>query len=379
MRKVTRYDAVISGYYGFGNMGDDAVLSVLTEKLRERNPEARIAVISKNKSDSEKKYGVSCIGRFDLWGIVRAMIGAKMLIMGGGSLLQNETSRRSLLYYTFIVKLGHFLCKNVFVYANGIGALKGKSGYRRARRALLSADRVSVRDPDSFGIARSLSKDAKRTVLSADPVFLMSLPSDGAARLKLEEAGLSGKRFFAVSLRVTRDEKELPFSEIVDFCKKYSRRGLLPLFLPMQDEYDGELCRRAAEECGGRVLFCDDARTVGAILGKAEFSVGMRLHFLLLSLMGGTPTVALSYDCKIDSSVPYAGGKHVIPAESATASSIEFQVKAAQKDTDAEKLRHRCLEMRSLALWDINYLCSVLYEKEELHGREKRPAHIIPW
>ena len=395
MKRSEKYDAVIGGYYGFGNMGDDTVLCRITQKLKEKNPNVRIAVIAEHKELSEKRYGVSCIGRFDISGIIRAMRGAGVFVLGGGSLFQNETSSRSLLYYTFMVRLAGLLCKSVYIYANGVGALRGDFAYRITRKALRCADRISVRDPDSFNLVSKMCGGEGRAVLSADPVFLKEPVKKSEAQKLPGGDILRGKRYFALSLRETLRQEELPLGEIVDFCKAYERRGLLPVFVPMQESHDGALCRRAAAECGGIVINCADSTELLSLLSCAEFAVGMRLHFLLMSLMSLCPTVALSYDCKIDSSVPYAGGGHILPVGGVTAEGLVCETERAKKDTDAQKLRKRCLEMRSLAMWDANVLCNAacksLYADKTTEAVRKpaegavddgrRAAHITitPW
>lgn len=347
------YDYIVSGYYGFGNTGDDAVLTVLIKEIKLREDAAKIAVISEKKYPELERFGVHFICRRSIRKTLSALSRAKTLIFGGGSLMQDVTSCRSLIYYALILKAGRALCDRTVIFANGIGPLD-KAGEKIAAGMLSSADAVSVRDPVSLGEAVRLGADPAAVTLSADPVFLMDTHPAGGRTL-LSGAGVDG-RFFAVSLR-NFPECEKSVHEVVRFCKMMKNNGLFPVFFPMQDSADGELCRRAAKECGGAVIADISAEEILSVLALSEFSVGMRLHFLLFSLMTGKPTVALSYDPKIDSTVPYSGGECVLGAAAVTAEDIGDAVQRVRKNTGGEFLRRRCMEMRDRAGRDMDSLC----------------------
>lgn len=112
---------VISGYYGFGNAGDEAMLAAILEAILEVVPEADITVISGNPRHTAEKHGVKAVGRFDVTGIFNAIKRCDLLISGGGSLLQDVTSNRSLYYYLSIISLANMLGKKVMLYAQGMG------------------------------------------------------------------------------------------------------------------------------------------------------------------------------------------------------------------------------------------------------------------
>ena len=87
---------VISGYYGFNNAGDEALLTAILAALRAKEPKADITVISGNPGNTIAKHQVKSLYRFAAVRLLRAIREADLVISGGGSLLQDVTSKRSL-------------------------------------------------------------------------------------------------------------------------------------------------------------------------------------------------------------------------------------------------------------------------------------------
>ena len=102
---------VISGYYGFANAGDEAMLAAIVKALRSTEKSVRLTVISGNPQFTAAKYSVASIHRFNPLEIFSSLRGCDLLLSGGGSLLQDVTSKRSLLYYLSILAF-FFLWRN---------------------------------------------------------------------------------------------------------------------------------------------------------------------------------------------------------------------------------------------------------------------------
>lgn len=107
------YNILISGYYGFDNIGDESILRTLITSLREKIPDCRLTVLSHNPASTREKYGVEAVERMSPGAILRAVRRCDMLISGGGSLLQDVTSSKSIHYYLFIIRLAKLLGKKV--------------------------------------------------------------------------------------------------------------------------------------------------------------------------------------------------------------------------------------------------------------------------
>ena len=100
---------VISGYYGFANAGDEAMLTAIIKSLRSTEKSVELTVISGNPEMTSAQHQVNSIHRFNFFEIIKSLHGCDLLISGGGSLLQDVTSMRSLLYYLSILALGVIL------------------------------------------------------------------------------------------------------------------------------------------------------------------------------------------------------------------------------------------------------------------------------
>ncbi|MEG2583986.1 MAG: glycosyltransferase, partial [Oscillospiraceae bacterium] len=98
-------DVMISGYYGFNNSGDDSILRAIVDSLLEIKPDIDIIALSKNPTETESIYGIKSIHRFNVFRIFWRLLHTKLLISGGGSLIQDITSDKSLAYYLGIINI----------------------------------------------------------------------------------------------------------------------------------------------------------------------------------------------------------------------------------------------------------------------------------
>ena len=94
---------MISGFYGAGNVGDEAILEAMLTRIVNKHKDAECYVISKNQKATKADHNVETIGRNDFSGFFKHLLSTDVLISGGGSLLQDVTSKKSLAYYIGII------------------------------------------------------------------------------------------------------------------------------------------------------------------------------------------------------------------------------------------------------------------------------------
>ena len=119
---------LISGYYGFGNSGDEAILQAVYANIQSvMDGNVEISVLSNEPEETRRRYGYHTTHRFHFRSVLQAIRKCDVLVSGGGSLLQDRTSTRSLLYYLSIIYLSELMGKKVMLYANGIGPVRKKT------------------------------------------------------------------------------------------------------------------------------------------------------------------------------------------------------------------------------------------------------------
>ena len=197
------FDIMISGYYGYKNTGDDSLLWAIINNLTEKKEYADITVLSANPSETEKIYKVRSINRFNIFKIMRYMRRTKLLISGGGSLVQDVTSTKSLLYYLFVIKSAKKYGMKVMVYASGIGPLKKHRNKALAAKILNTTDIISLREPASYDELKLLGVSKPPVYVTTDPAFALEKAADNEIRKILEKEGLDfDRQYYVVSLRL---------------------------------------------------------------------------------------------------------------------------------------------------------------------------------
>ena len=113
----------VSGYYGFKNAGDDAILMALVTTLRALAPGVEITVFSNSPAETRQLYGVRAVNRWNPFRVIWALLHSDLLLSGGGGLLQDVTGGgvRSICYYLMVVLLALVVGKPVVYYAQGVG------------------------------------------------------------------------------------------------------------------------------------------------------------------------------------------------------------------------------------------------------------------
>ena len=308
---------LVSGYYGFGNAGDDSIAAALVAGIRACAPDMPITFLCKDTKNSAKKYGVRTVPRFNIPAVLREMRTARLLISGGGNLLQNTTSARSLFYYTTIIRLAKRRGLRVFVLGNGLGPILGEKYERDVAKTLALADRITLREPQSLDYAASLGIPRDRLALSADPALLLT-PAD-ARRVDYILKNVGNVSHFAVSLRsfATLRSEEVDGADEDSFAATFAaevdaiaaRTGAKPLYILMQSSRDRALTEKvnAAAAVKGEILGGLTAREIMGVLGRCEFVISMRLHLLIYAVAVGKPPLDISYDPKIDAMMRYMG------------------------------------------------------------------------
>lgn len=277
---MTKY--IVSGYIGFDNFGDEAIAKVLTEKLKSEGAE-KITLISSNPVRTAELHKVNSCSMLRFF---KDLKDADVLISGGGSLLQDVTSLKSLIYYLGVIYTAILLRKRVEIFAQGIGPINSKTGRFLTQIALKNASKISVRDKKSQELLKSWNIDSE---LVQDPVFSLNLPQKNAKGV----VGIQLRSFPALTdkflEKLAQDVREKFFDKKIQI-------------ISLQDSIDLEVCekfKRMLDLENAEVLSRLSINDVFEVISNLEYLIGMRFHANVAAIKCGVKTTAINYDIKV--------------------------------------------------------------------------------
>ncbi len=280
---------VISGYYGSDNFGDEAILETIVQRLKKS--EAEITVFSTNPDKTAKTHEVKAVNSFAIGKVIKTLAKSDVLISGGGSLLQDTTSVKSLFYYLFVIFVAQLLKKDVIIFAQGVGPIHNKVGEFLTKKLLKKCKWVSVRDDKSLFLLRGWGI---KTELVCDSLYDFELAaSNPENRVGVQLRSfktLSEKLLITLANRIAIDfpDKEI---EIYSF----------------QDINDLEVCKHFEDlllslnsNLKVNVISAKTPKEIIKLMANLEYMIAMRFHAVLIALKYGIKTLAINYDYKVE-------------------------------------------------------------------------------
>ncbi len=281
--------AIICGYYGQGNAGDEALLlSILARLPQSIQP----LVLSGNPTKTSLDYGVVCYSRKEIIKQITKLGKNDLFIWGGGSLIQDVTSINSPLYYLFLMFLAQSKGLKTIALAQGIGPIKTPFVRWLTKKVLQKCDRVSVRDKASANLLASWQIEY---LLAADPVW--ALPS------KInEDLNLLPSPRIAVNLRshssLTPDRIKI-LSQALKQLQQQTQANII--LVPFQLSQDKAICEEVASilSTNCQVIYLENPQKLKGLWQYMDMTIGMRLHSVIMAVSEGCKCFALSYDPKV--------------------------------------------------------------------------------
>lgn len=290
---------VLSGYYGFDNAGDEAVLYSIVEALQsETEGRAEITVLSNNPEKTKESYRVSAVNRWHLPSVTGAIRKSDLLISGGGSLLQDTTGPKSIVYYLGVVGIARAFGVPAFFYSQGIGPIRGRTGKLLTELVTNRVSEITVRDEKSKLLLEELKVKRPAIGVTADPVMGIDR---GKVDLKIGRDIIGKKPAVGLALRNWEGFNDI-VPDLADWCSHKIEEGIQVVFIPFHTPEDVEACEMVAAKvnCTCKVLPGGYLPVEYlSIIGNLDFVVGMRLHALIMAGAMGTPMAGISYDPKV--------------------------------------------------------------------------------
>ena len=347
--KMARDGVVICGAYGRGNAGDDAILEAILQEMRSLDPDMPMTVLSKDPKSTRLTYRVQAVHRANFPAWHRAMHHAKLYINGGGSLIQDVTSRRSLWYYLHNIQTAKRCGCKVQMYGCGIGPVIRESHRKMAARVLnANVDAITLREPDSLEELRAMGVDKPEILLTADPALtLRQAPEDQTDSVLLRAGIPPHGRYICFALRRWKgfEEKAPLFSKAAEYA--YRTYGLTPVFAAVEKHLDPGANQMAARGLSVPHYFLNDAGSAGTIIGalsRMEIVVSMRLHALIFAAGQGIPLAGVVYDPKVSAFLRYIGQEQFVDLEALTEAGLRQMIdhcaaQSAHPEAQAEAVK----------------------------------------
>ena len=297
MKKV-----LISGYYGFGNFGDEVILQILLEKLKDCD----VTVLTVDPRKTFDAYGVHTVYTFSLEHVLKELAYCDVLISGGGSLLQNVTSNKSLWFYGSIIQFAQLMRKEVVIFAQGIGPINGWWSKHLTKGWLKKANYISVRDEKSLELLNKWK--IKNANLVCDPLYSLEVSQPE----RTQKIGIQLRRFETLT-------DELFDNIVKQISLRYHNREIE--LLSLQDEMDVGISqvfynKMKAVDPDISIKIVDNLTTKEIInrISQYDCLIGMRFHACLVAIKYGVKTLAIAYDPKVemlakDNNIPYLSMK----------------------------------------------------------------------
>lgn len=358
---------VISGYYGFHNSGDEAILYAMLLALRDAVPDLEVIVLSKDPDYTAREFGVLSIPRDKLGPVYQALKTSDLLISGGGGLLQDITGPKSIIYYLGIAALARLLGKPVFFYAQGIGPINTAMGRALVRLVVNRVNLVTVRDPDSKEELADLGVTRPRLEVTADPVLGLepSLIERGTGRHVLASLGVDGSRPLAgISVRHWKGGNDYK-KVIARAADGLAADGWQTLLVPMHCPGDLAACREVMALMQEKAFLLEDHTDYMSLLSvtaNLDLAIGMRLHFLIFSAIFGVPVVSIPYDPKVNRFLQSVGLPPGFSAEKLDYDRLSSGIKnvLAHREQISAGLKRQVAPLRAEALKNASLVAELL-------------------
>lgn len=304
---------VVAGYHGYENAGDDATLITILNNIRNINAKTKIVVLSKNPKLTKRDYNVKSIYRFNPFTVAINIISSNALVLGGGTLLQDSTSKRSNSYYLALIKFAKLFKKKVMLYSNGLGPFSEKARIKTAK-ILNKVDIISLRESYASDLLKEMNVNKPEIKVTADPAFMLSSLLEESTKTKvLEREDIPmEKKIVGISVRNAKGEEEYinVLAELCDYIiEKYDYNIL---FIPFQYPKDLKISADIIDRMKNKAYVIKEKCTVKEIINlisNCHFTICMRLHSIIFSALSNVPSLGIEYDPKVGYYLELLGSK----------------------------------------------------------------------
>ncbi|MDO5441142.1 MAG: polysaccharide pyruvyl transferase CsaB [Bacillota bacterium] len=331
-----RNGAIICGAYGKSNAGDESILRAIITSLKQIDDDMPIYVMSRKPTETSVQTHVRSFFIFDIFKLRRISKNIKLFISGGGTLIQDATSTRSLLFYLFAIRVAKRAGAKVQLYGCGIGPIKSSRNRKLTSRILNEyADVITLRDSESQILLSEINVDKPEIILAADPTVNLPAVEESIVESAFNKAAIPfDAKKIIFCMRPWGEFSDLgPIISAAEYA--YEKYNLIPIFLPMEYPRDVEIGKEIAESLSIPCYVSTNKHPIEELRGMlahADLVVGMRLHSLIFAASAGSPIIGISYDVKVDSFIKDSGAKRIIDVFNLTSEDLIKNIDLALSD-----------------------------------------------
>lgn len=365
---------IISGYYGFGNIGDEAILTSIVDTIRAVKPNTDFVVLSSNTSYTSSMLGVRAINRLNIPLIMFELMTTDLFISGGGGLMQDITGPASVAYYGGLLKIAQSMNVNTMVYAQGIGPLNKSFNINLTKKIFNKVDAITVRDDTSYNDLIEMGVDKKRIQVTADPALLLDSITKEETKQIFSESGIDTNiPIIGIAIRPWHSwyERQLKaFTSVVyQLAKKYNMQIVLIPFQLSSDLWmsrEAEVCFKTRPESDVRITVLERQLTpkeMMGIIGSIDMIIGMRLHALIMAAAQNVPSVGIAYDPKVKHFSDLAGFPYinsVTELQNVENNLLTFESIVSSLESKRKNLENNIPKLRELSKQNVNIASSFL-------------------
>jgi polysaccharide pyruvyl transferase CsaB len=324
--------AVIACASGLKNSGDEALLVSLLRRVASLN--MQVEVLSLDPVFTKAFHNVEAYPIQSKTACRKALQGASILLLGGGGLVQDETSIYNPFRWLSLLRLAHSMNVPSMVYGNSMGPLKYTLNKYMAKQAFNLAEAITVRDASSLQLLGDIGVTTK-VEQTQDPVFAFDTPERSLSDELVARHNISDNFvFFGIRhwfdthpfipvryaakfrLRSSRQKKAYEeytanLAKVCDHIVSTSDSDIV--FFSFCHQKDTKVAEDVAAQSAHpeRLRIIDDPsihpEVAISLAGRSQFVVGMRLHSIIYSIIAKKPFIALSYSQKVDGLLHAAG------------------------------------------------------------------------
>ena len=295
---------LIGGYYGYGNIGDEAILEAFSERISSF-PDIELTVLSSNRQYTSSIHGLYSVSRKNLIAIIKALVSIDLLISGGGGLIQDSTSRMSPFYYLFQIFLAQILGCKFYVMGQGIGPIE--SSFTRSVMGDLfsSAEAIVIRDIESKNLLLNVLPAGKEIILGADLALLLQPASeDNATDIFYDEDidDLPRPLLACILKGNPKNLKNIAYiADALNSCLEQVGGSVLFIpFYPAEDLKFNEMIMARLKYPTAIIRKSHKPSEILSLFKKIDHILAGRLHALIFSALVATPFTPIVYDPKMN-------------------------------------------------------------------------------